>query len=93
MAGLADVESVASTTRGNQDFVFGLFDPTASTKYLSDADIRKIGEEVVMGLQERPIQSPVDSRDLKNLAECGASYKHFPDGSQRQVIRRIRLDL
>ena len=60
MAGLADVESVASTTRGNQDFVFGLFDPTASTKYLSDADIRKIGEEVVMGLA-RSVQFRVQS--------------------------------
>jgi hypothetical protein len=42
------------------DFFFGLFDPTASTKYLSDAEIRNIGEEVVMGLA-RCVQSRVQS--------------------------------
>jgi hypothetical protein len=42
------------------DFFFGLFDPTASTKDLSDADIRKIGEEVVMGLARR-VRSRVQS--------------------------------
>jgi len=35
------------------DFFFGLLDPTASTKYLSDTDVRKIGEEVVVGLPRR----------------------------------------
>jgi hypothetical protein len=62
MAGLADVESVAPTTCGNQvvgiRFLLCLFDPTANIKYLSDADIRKIGEEVVMGLA-RGVQSRV----------------------------------
>jgi hypothetical protein len=42
------------------DFLFSLFDPTASVKYLSDADIRKSGEEVVLGLARR-VQSRVQS--------------------------------
>jgi hypothetical protein len=59
------------------DFFFGLFDPTASTKDLSDADIRKIGEGVVMGLTRR-VQSRVQSipatQGIQRNAERHATF-------------------
>lgn len=42
------------------DFLFGLFDPTVSTRYLSNADIKKCGDEVLLGLARR-VQSGVQS--------------------------------